>query len=128
VPLALTQAQLDQVMRTAGPIPPYLRGDYLELVARALAGCEIDDGAVYRACRDAAKVVMWNVVRDAEPSEVIGDSKLCVAPTRRGRPIDPVREERADQTREANARRRAFNHLRSEAGERLRVLRIEERS
>ena len=60
MPLALSQQQLEQVMRTTGPIPPYLRGAYLEHVARALAGHEIDDGAVYCACRDAAKAIMWN--------------------------------------------------------------------
>jgi hypothetical protein len=40
MPLALTQAQLDQVMRTATSIPPDLRDEYLRRV--------------------------WNVVRDAD--------------------------------------------------------------
>jgi hypothetical protein len=60
MPLALTQAQLDQVMRTAGPIPPDLRERYLELIAQSLSGRSFGDGDVYRACADAAKVVLWN--------------------------------------------------------------------
>ncbi len=65
MPLALTQAQLDQVMTIAGPIPPDLRGQFLVLVAESLAGCAIDDGSVYRAAREAATTVMWNVDREA---------------------------------------------------------------
>jgi hypothetical protein len=60
VPLALTQAQLDQVMRTAQPIPPDLCHEYLALVAQALAGRDVGDGDVFRACAAAAKTLMWN--------------------------------------------------------------------
>lgn len=65
MPLALTNAQLAQVMQIAGPIRPDLRGQFLVLVARSLAGRVIDDGSVYRAARDAAKSVMWNMDREA---------------------------------------------------------------
>jgi hypothetical protein len=48
-PLALTtQAQLDQVMRAARPIPPDLRDEYLLLVARALSGCVVDEQRLSR--------------------------------------------------------------------------------
>ena len=57
-PLRLTTAQLDQVMRTAQPLPLFLRGEYLALVARLLAGRDFGDGDVYRVCRVAAKQVM----------------------------------------------------------------------
>ena len=33
--VALTQAQLEQVMRTAGPVLPELRDEYLRMVAQA---------------------------------------------------------------------------------------------
>jgi hypothetical protein len=92
-PLKLTQEQLEQVMRTAGPIPPDLRGDYLQHVAEALRRTgPFGDGEVYIACRDAAKVVMWNVVRES-PQAAPRDrerSRLLTAPMHKGRPIDPV--------------------------------------
>ncbi len=65
MPLALTQAQLDQVMLIARPIRHDLREQFLELVAQLLAGQEIDDGSVYRAARAAAKQVMWDMDREA---------------------------------------------------------------
>ncbi len=43
MPLALTQAQLDQVMLIARPIRHDLREQFLELVAQLLAGQEIDE-------------------------------------------------------------------------------------
>ena len=60
-PLRLTDEQLDQVMRTAAPIPLELRDDYLQRVADQLRGPEFGDGEVYRACGAAAKAVMWNM-------------------------------------------------------------------
>src|SRR5262245_38710905 len=62
-PLRLTDEQLAQVMRTAAPIPLDLRDDYLQRVADQLRGHEFGDGEVYRACRAAAKAVMWNAQR-----------------------------------------------------------------
>jgi hypothetical protein len=64
MPLALTSSQLAQVMQIASPIPPDLREEYLLLVARSLSGRHFGDGDVYRACADAAKAVMWNVVKE----------------------------------------------------------------
>lgn len=54
-PLALTDSQLDAVYRAAGPIPPDVRGAFLEEVAQRLAGHEIGDGAVYRAVMEAQR-------------------------------------------------------------------------
>jgi hypothetical protein len=64
-PIALGDDQLAQIMAAAQPIPPCLRGEYLALVARALSGRTFGDGDVHRACREAAKQVMWNVKREA---------------------------------------------------------------
>jgi hypothetical protein len=56
-PLALTDEQLDAVYRAAQPLDVDLRGPFLETVARALSReAELDDGAVYRACREAQKL------------------------------------------------------------------------
>src|SRR5262245_28403652 len=130
-PLRLTDEQLNQVMQTAAPIPPYLRDQYLQRVADQLRGSEFGDCEVYRACRAAAKAVMWNVVRVIdEPLALQRDrppSKLQTAPTKRGRPIDPAVEERAARKREALARREAGERVRAEAGRRLRALRHAER-
>ena len=65
MPLALTQTQVDQVMRTAQPIPPDLRDQFLVLVAQALSGHDFGDGDVYRACAAAGKAAMWNVAKEA---------------------------------------------------------------
>src|SRR5215475_966280 len=107
-PLRLTDEQLNQVMRTAAPIPPELRDQYLRRVADQLRGSEFGDGEVYRACRAAAKSVMWNAQRAINEAVAPRDrepNKLLTAPTAKGRPIDPVVEARADQKREALERR-----------------------
>jgi hypothetical protein len=65
VPLALTQQQLSLVFEIAGPIPRYLRDEYLRMVAQALSGREFGDGDVFCACRDAAKAVMWAMTKEA---------------------------------------------------------------
>src|SRR5262245_150437 len=62
-PLRLTDEQLNQVMRTAAPIPLHLRDEYLQRVADQLRGLEFGDGEIYRVCRTAAKAVMWNAQR-----------------------------------------------------------------
>ena len=122
-PLRLTDEQLEQVMRNAAPIPPYLRDDYLQRVANQLRGSEFGDGEVYRACKAAAKAVMWNaqyaIDERPEPRER-EPNKLLTAPTRRGRPIDPA-VARADRKRETLERR--HDRLHAEVGKRLRVLR-----
>jgi hypothetical protein len=58
--LGLTDSQLDQVMRTARPLPPDLRDAYLQSVADQLRGRNFDDGDVYRACAAAAKQIIWD--------------------------------------------------------------------
>ena len=62
MPLQLTTAQLDQVMVVAQPVPLWLRGEYLTLVAAALTGRTFDDGDVHRACAVAQKQVLWDVL------------------------------------------------------------------
>src|SRR5262249_45896538 len=123
-PLRLTDEQLEQVMQTAAPIPPDLRHDYLRRVADQLRGPEFGDGEVYRACRAAAKAVMWNMQRSINEAVAPRDreaNKLLTAPTRRGRPIDPVVEARADRRRDALEHRGSFERQHMEAGGRLRA-------
>jgi hypothetical protein len=54
-PLALTDAQLDQIVRCAAPSHPELRRVFVEHVAYALRGKVIGDGAVYLACRQVLR-------------------------------------------------------------------------
>ena len=55
LPLALSDDQLDTVMRGATPLPPQDRHKYLQRVAELLyQEGEIGDGAVARACREAS--------------------------------------------------------------------------
>jgi hypothetical protein len=54
-PLALSDSQLDAILRAAGPLPPDLRAPFLEDVARALAGRELGDGIVARTCAEVQK-------------------------------------------------------------------------
>jgi hypothetical protein len=49
-PLALTDDQLDQIMRCAAPLHPRVRRVFVEHVAYALRGKIIGDGEVWRAC------------------------------------------------------------------------------
>src|SRR5262249_14920978 len=124
-PLRLTDEQLNEVMRTATPIPSELRDEYLQRVADQLRGPEFGDGEVYRACRVAAKAVMWNVQRainEALAPRDLGPNKLLTAPTKRGRPIDPAVEVRTDRKREALERQQNFDRQHAEAGRRLRAL------
>src|SRR5262244_1329061 len=125
-PLRLTDEQLNQVMRTAAPIPPELRDHYLQHVADQLRGSEFGDGEVYRACKAAAKAVMWNVQRaiDETPAPRAREpNKLLTAPTQGGRPIDPAVEARADRKRRMQERREIFARQRQEAGRQLQAVR-----
>jgi hypothetical protein len=54
-PLALTDEQLDQVMRHAGVLHPGLRRAFVERVAYELRGQVIGDGSVARACAKVLK-------------------------------------------------------------------------
>jgi hypothetical protein len=49
-PLALSDAQLDQILRSAQPLRPSARSAFLEDVAQALNGHELGDGFVQRTC------------------------------------------------------------------------------
>jgi hypothetical protein len=51
-PLALTDSQLDQVMRCAAPLHPRVRRLFIEHVAVRLRGKTLGDGEVFRACRE----------------------------------------------------------------------------
>ena len=124
-PLRLTDEQLNQVMRTAAPIPPELRDDYLRRVAEQLRSPEFGDGEVYRACREAAKAVMWNAQRAINEAVAQRDrepNKLLTEPTKRCRPIDPAVEARTDRKRQVLERRQTFDQVHTEAGRRLRAL------
>src|SRR5262249_52519901 len=125
-PLRLTDEQLNQVMRTAAPIPLDRRDEYLQRVACQLRGLEFGDGEVYRACRAAAKAVMWNMQRSFEEGPQPRDrepNKLLTAPTAKGRSIDPVVEARADRRRAALERQqKPLDRLQAETGRRLRAI------
>jgi hypothetical protein len=54
-PLALTDYQLDQIVRCAAPLHPELRHVFVEHVAYALRGKTIGDGTVYLACRQVLR-------------------------------------------------------------------------
>ena len=55
-PLALSDQQLDTVMRAAAPLLPSDRDPFLRALAHALRSePEIGDGAVFRACRELQK-------------------------------------------------------------------------
>jgi hypothetical protein len=54
-PIALTDEQLDAIIRACGPLRPDARGAFLETVAAALQGREIGDGAVYLAIAAAQR-------------------------------------------------------------------------
>jgi hypothetical protein len=54
-PLALTDDQLDQIVRCAAPLHPELRRVFVEHVAYALRGKTIGDGTVYLACRQVLR-------------------------------------------------------------------------
>jgi hypothetical protein len=49
-PLALTDDQLDQIMRCAARLHPEMRRLFVEHVVYALRGRTIGDGEVWRAC------------------------------------------------------------------------------
>jgi hypothetical protein len=54
-PLALSDYQLDQIVRCAAPLHPGLRRLFVEHVAYALRGKTIGDGTVYLACRQVLR-------------------------------------------------------------------------
>jgi hypothetical protein len=54
-PLQMSDDQLTAILRAAEPLQPHDRGPFLEAVAALLQGCEIGDGAVARAAREAQR-------------------------------------------------------------------------
>ena len=54
-PLALTDDQLDQIMRHATVLHPQLRRVFVERVVYELRGQTIGDGVVFRACAKVLK-------------------------------------------------------------------------
>jgi len=48
-PIALTDAQLDAIIRACAPLRPDARAGFLEAVAAAMQGREVGDGSVYLA-------------------------------------------------------------------------------
>jgi len=54
-PLALTDDQLDQIMRHAAVLHPHLRRIFVEHVAYELRGQVVGDGVVFRACAKVLK-------------------------------------------------------------------------
>jgi hypothetical protein len=54
-PLALTDDQMSQILRSAEPLRPSTRSAFLQDVARALNGHELGDGFVQRVCRDVQR-------------------------------------------------------------------------
>jgi hypothetical protein len=53
--IALSDDQLDAVMRAAAPLAPADRGRFLEAVAARLRGRVIGDGVVYLAIKEAQR-------------------------------------------------------------------------
>jgi hypothetical protein len=55
-PIALTDDQMDAVLRAAAPLAPHDRGPFLEVLPQALqAQREIGDGTVHRAIAETQK-------------------------------------------------------------------------
>jgi hypothetical protein len=54
-PLALSDEQLDQIMKCAAPLHPRVRRLFVEHVAARLRGKDIGDGAVFRACAEVLR-------------------------------------------------------------------------
>ena len=70
-PLALTDDQLDQVMRCAAHLHPHLRHAFVERVAYALRGKTIGDGEVWRACASVLRESgMFDAPLETEPGHV----------------------------------------------------------
>ena len=77
-PLALTDEQLDQVMRCAAPLHPQMRRVFVEHVAYALRGKIVGDGEVWRACAFALREAgMFDPPLETEPGHSRGVSKYA---------------------------------------------------
>ena len=58
-PIALTDEQLDAIVRASQPLAPDDRGKFLGQLTRALEGREIGDGAVYLAICEAQRKILF---------------------------------------------------------------------
>jgi hypothetical protein len=56
-PIALSDSQLDMIIRASRPLQPHQREAFLEAVAQALHGQPIGDGTVYKACREQQRLM-----------------------------------------------------------------------
>jgi hypothetical protein len=67
---------------------------------------------------------MWNVVPDVPQAQPRAreSNRLLTAPVHKGRPIDPVVEERLDRRPVELERRQGFDRMHAEAGRRLRLM------
>jgi hypothetical protein len=54
-PLALTDSQLDQIIRCSQPLEPQMRAVFIERVAAELRNKVVGDGEVWRACVSVLK-------------------------------------------------------------------------
>jgi hypothetical protein len=77
-PLALTDDQLDQIMRCAAPLHPRVRRLFVEHVAVALRGKIIGDGEVWRACASVLREAgMFDPPLESQHGHVKGVGKYA---------------------------------------------------
>jgi len=67
MPLALSDSQLETVMRAAGVLNIYDRDEFLRAVAHELAGRELGDGIVGRVCAELQKRFWRPLEIDGKP-------------------------------------------------------------
>ena len=63
MPVALTDAQLRELMQAAQLVPLDLRNVFLERVAVRLRGQDLGDGLVHRVSYEEARAICWDVER-----------------------------------------------------------------
>jgi hypothetical protein len=73
-PLALDDAELAIIERFAAPLPPQIRGTFLERVCALVAGEVIGPGSLHRACATAQ-----NELREAPPIDGRGRGSGAVS-------------------------------------------------
>ena len=68
MPVALTDAQLRELMQAAQLVPLDLRNAFLQQVAARLRGKDLGDGLVHRVAYEVARSITW----DAERAAAVG--------------------------------------------------------
>jgi hypothetical protein len=58
-PIALSDSQLAEIKTAAYTLPPFLRGEYLQRIAKLLPA-QFDDADVWRAAHRAARELVLN--------------------------------------------------------------------